>query len=241
MTTKEKNFLLAKVESLERGGIFKHDSTGNLFRYSENQGIYIRLTDIVARKVIREKLKENCEKKIDCQGIEFIRRELSESLAIYCSELDSPKPSELITVQNGSLNLKTGEFQKISEKSRKNYDTVALNFNFKENAKIEENSVTGEFLKEALGIKELEPQKSPALKLFYQAIGYSLSNLPNAKKLPILIGSPNTGKSVILKLCAREYLCIKFAGYDREVSRRSSEKCKTCDMSRNLFRQSQAT
>lgn len=199
MTKKEKDFLLSKVEMLEKEKIFMHDSTGNLFQYRKEQGIYIRLTDIFARKVIRERLQDNGEAKIDYQGIEFIRRELSESLELN-GKFDGQKTSEFIVVQNGRVDLRTGE---LLEHDKEAYDTVALNFNFDENAKIEESSVTGKFLKEALGIKELDPQKSPKLKLFYQAISYSLSNLPNAKKLPILLGTPNTGKSVILKLCTR--------------------------------------
>lgn len=199
MTRKEKDFLLSKVEMLEEEKIFMHDSTGNLFQYRGEQGIYIRLTDIFARKVIRERLQDNGEAKIDYQGIEFIRRELSESLELN-GKFDGQKTSEFIVVQNGRVDLRTGE---LLGHDKNAYDTVALDFKFLKDAKIEENSVTGKFLKEALGIKELDPQKSPKLKLFYQAISYSLSNLPNAKKLPILLGTPNTGKSVILKLCTR--------------------------------------
>ena len=200
MTRKEKEILLDKVEILEKEKIFMHDSAGNLFQYRPEQGIYIRLTDIFARKVIRETLKDNGEIRIDCQGIEFIRRELSESLELYSGKFDDQKSSPFITVQNGRVDLRTVE---LFDHDRKAYDTVALNFNFDESAKIKETSVTGKFLKEALGIEELDPQKSPKLKLFYQAIGYCLSNLQNAKKLPILLGTPNTGKSVILKLCSR--------------------------------------
>ena len=200
MTTKEKNFLLDKVEMLEKEKIFMHDGIGNLFQYNEDQGIYMRLTDIGARKIIRERLQTNGENKVDCQGIEFIRRELTESLVLYVKQFDTQEPSNCITVNNGRADLRTG---KLSDHGKNYYDTVALDFNFRENAKIEENSVTGKFLKEALGIEELDPQKSPKLKMFYQAIGYCLSNLANAKKLPILLGSPNTGKSVILKLCAK--------------------------------------
>ena len=44
---------------------------------------------------------------------------------------------------------------------------------------------------------------SNVVKALFQATAYNLSNLPNAKKAPILLGPPHTGKSVWLDLCAR--------------------------------------
>ena len=49
---------------------------------------------------------------------------------------------------------------------------------------------------------EINWQKSKVVKSLFQATAYVLSNLRNAKKAPILLGPPHTGKSVWLDLSA---------------------------------------
>ena len=52
-------------------------------------------------------------------------------------------------------------------------------------------------------IDKLDPQESKRLREFSRVIVYVLSNLPNIKKAFILLGEPNSGKSLVLELCAK--------------------------------------
>ena len=78
-----------------------------------------------------------------------------------------------------------------------------LDFNYKENVEIKPESASAKFLRSSLKINELDPAKCIKLRLFSQVIIYVLSNLANVKKAFILLGEPNSGKSVILELCVK--------------------------------------
>ena len=169
--TKHESYYLKFVKAMEQERMLVHDGSGNLFSYDDKRGIYIRLDNNVAHRLIRNwvKKQKHDETELNHKWTEYIRQELSERTELYYKKLDAQEPSEFITVQNGRVNLQTGE---LSAHNPEAYDTVALNFKFLKDAKIKEDSVTGKFLKEALGIGELDPQKYPKLKLFYQILGY---------------------------------------------------------------------
>ena len=89
------------------------------------------------------------------------------------------------------------------EPIREAYDTIILDFHYKPNIEIEADSVTARFLRSSLKTDEIDWRKSKVVRSLFQSTAYVLSNLPNAKKAPILLGPPHTGKSVWLNLCAR--------------------------------------
>ena len=196
----QKSKRLNLVELMKEKEILVHNDRAKLFRYIELTGVWKEIGDLEARAIIREFGIQSGEVEIDYADCEYIRRELSESVELQVDALNSFEYSEWIVVQNGRLNLKTGE---LSPHDKKKYDTIALNFKYVSGASINYHSNTANFLKTSLGVDNFNPRESKALAIFYQCLGYSLSNLPNLKKMPILLGVPNSGKSVILKLCAK--------------------------------------
>ena len=78
-----------------------------------------------------------------------------------------------------------------------------LDFDYKPNVELKPDSASAKFLRGSLKINELDPSKCSKLRSFSQVTIYVMSNLANVKKAFILLGEPNSGKSVVLELCAK--------------------------------------
>ena len=135
----QKSKRLNLVELMKEKEILVHNDRAKLFRYIELTGVWKEIGDLEARAIIREFGIQSGEVEIDYADCEYIRRELSESVELQVDALNSFEYSEWIVVQNGRLNLKTGE---LSPHDKKKYDTIALNFKYVSGASINYHSNT---------------------------------------------------------------------------------------------------
>lgn len=92
-----------KLIRLERFAIYER----NLYRYSEEKGIYVKIDRDAAKEIIRDRLEEDLRVRGTANQIneiyEFLR--LDKGLKV-----NSPPPKHLLAFTNGVLNLRTGVF-----------------------------------------------------------------------------------------------------------------------------------
>lgn len=193
------------VSDLIKRGKFKRNGMENLFLYNPDSGIYEMISTSVANIKIRQAVNELIEKNeideedFDHTDVNYIIKELSQGVENYVSQLDNFTPTDYIVTKKCRVNLQTGMTEAFNPNA---YDTVALDFTYNELSEINEKSETAKFLKSSLGIEKVN-LSNKRMMAFCQIIGYLLSNLPLLKKLIIFLGSPNCGKSLLLKFLVK--------------------------------------
>ncbi len=123
------------------------------------------------------------------QRTELISR-LKNTASIQCSDDFFFKEKDVINLKNGVLNFMNKD---ICEKCMKWGFDYELNVRYMENSSLDMAPNFAKFCNTSL---EGDRQK---IKLLLQIIGYLCSPLMDAKKCFIILGAPNSGKSVILK------------------------------------------
>lgn len=195
----KKNQLEDILEKLLQEENLKRDSQGTLYMYDTKKGVWEAKADLAARTCIRSWA---LDKKLIfvVADVRDIICELRERIEFEVVELNEKLNSEFIVCRNGRLNLRTGELKGFYKEG---YDKIALDFSYIQDANLSKAPATHKFLQECLGTKAINTEENPKLRRLFQMIGYCLSNLPNLKKAIILLGPPNTGKSVLLKLMCK--------------------------------------
>lgn len=196
----KKSEIMKIVGQIIRNDCIKHDSQGRLYYFESGDQVWKLLDDYGIRQVINLWSREFYREYLTHSELEYLRQELSEEPELMAPELDSPYYSTFIRTQNVRLDLKTLQTE---NPDKKFFDKIILNFHYEPSTKISEHSAVAKFLKAALKTEVIDPQRNRKVRSLFQSTAYVLSSVVNIKKAPILLGPPNSGKSVWLDLCSR--------------------------------------
>jgi putative DNA primase/helicase len=162
---------------------------GELYVYIQKQGRFIRLTEEKIKVLIRSGWQEEIQEKLSRNIVlDIIDRLLTEST--FQAEGDCFNNfTHLINFLNGVLDLETGEFMRHSPK---------FGFTHCIQAKYDPNPKGGQtFVKFIRTATQLNKQKIDHLQ---EVVGYMLSEFYSAKKAPMIIGQPHSGKSTLNRI-----------------------------------------
>ena len=166
-------------------------SRGRIYLYAADEDRYVlvekhnewHLISLFFSKDIRIHIPTDC--------ISEILRRLKLCADIQISVDDFNCREDLINVKNGALEYRTG---KLLSKSQNHKFTYRLNVNYLADANIDDAPNFKNFCETSL---QGDTQK---IELLLQFIGYILSPLLCAKKALVLLGKPNSGKSLVLHI-----------------------------------------
>ena len=127
---------------------------------------------------------------------------------ILCDpDFDNPLakvPPNLMNLKNGVLNLDSGEF--IDDENAADF-RFQLDFEYRKDAKLVQCKSFLKYLRVAFDLSEemhaATVAMQPSVVRLFEFLGYLVSNETRAKKMLILLGPPNSGKSQILELLRR--------------------------------------
>lgn len=166
-------------------------SLGRIYLYDEDDGRYILIEKYNEWHFLSLFFSQDIRIHISTDCISEILRRLKLCTDIQVSIDDFNYREDLINVKNGVLEYRTG---KLIPKSQNHKFTYRLNANYLADANIDDAPNFKKFCETSLqGDRE-------KIELLLQFIGYILSPLICAKKALVLLGEPNSGKSLILHL-----------------------------------------
>lgn len=192
----KRELMTTLLVQLKENGQYRNDGKGVLYRYSTKRGIWEALPPLMGKRYL------SMDTAKDAPGLRIgeldeLFRELRENVQFTEAGLSEEAYTSLVAVRNGVVDLKTGELR---EHNPQLYLRHSLNFNYKaEVTALPTDSAWYGFAKTSLGIDDANSDATCKWKAFSEAIVYALSSLPNAKKLIVLIGPANSGKSVVLE------------------------------------------
>jgi len=157
-----------------------------IFVYAEQEGRYIKLSDSKFKSVIREGWDEQIQMKLTKNNVAEIIERLKTEPTIQIEDNYFNCYPNLMNFRNGVLNLKTGEFKNHSPKYRFTSCIQADYYRNPPGGRTFDN-----FLKTSL---QTDPGKEAMLQ---EIVGYMFSEFCSAKKAPMIIGQPHSGKSTL--------------------------------------------
>lgn len=166
-------------------------SRGRIYLYDEDEDRYILIEKHNEWHSISLFFSKDIRMHIPTDYISEILKRLKLCADIQVSVDDFNYRVNLMNVKNGALEYRTG---KLLSKNRNYKFTYRLNVNYLADANIEDAPNFKKFCETSL---QGDTQK---IELLLQFIGYILSPLICAKKALVLLGEPNSGKSLILHL-----------------------------------------
>lgn len=177
--------------------VYKHIRSKYVFKccngivniYNKQEGRFKQLGDIALKTIIRDDWDDETQAKLTKGAVSDIIDRLKTDSSLQAN-IDDFNPYEHLTnMQNGVLNLKTGERLNHSQE---------YNFNYCVQANYTPNPKGGSYLiKFIKTCTDSNPEKERQLQ---QMIGYAISSLYTGKKASVLIGKPHSGKSLLLSL-----------------------------------------
>lgn len=192
----------------ERGRITRHclleflietDAFRNLskrlYHYEEAKGAWCDVTNQVPNRAILQYIPQTYQSQIDASRVRRMVADLINSVQL---EAIFHEDQTMLNLQNGVLNIKTLELHPHNRKYTFRY---MRNFNFIKEAKLDNAPIFASFITSSLGEAILSKAVDEALEI----IGYTISQLRNAKKSVFLLGESNCGKSVFLKLLSTAF------------------------------------
>ncbi len=165
------------------------DSNGNVHAYNPLTGAFDVLSKYALQRMIRRVLGPSAEPFMLKSRLADLEALIKSHPNLYHADEDFKPPVHMVNLRNGVLNLDTGELLPHSSAYR---FTSVLNGRY-----LKKFRVGRKFLSLVRFICENDPEK---LQLLQQYLGYVLSNGNQCKKLLIIIGPPNCGKSVLLEI-----------------------------------------
>ncbi len=105
------------------------------------------------------------------------------------------KSSPYIIMKTGRLNLVTKHVERVRQDD---YETDYVDFEYLPAASWKEAPAFCSYVKSSLGIDLIETERTPKRKLLMEILTYTISSLFGAKKMIILLGPSNCGKTVLL-------------------------------------------
>ncbi len=166
-------------------------SRGRIYLYDKDEGRYILIEDYAEWHYISLFFSNEICISIPIKSINEILKRLKHCMSIQIAVDEFNKREDLINVKNGVLEYKTG---RLLEKNQSYKFTYCLNVEYLPNSSIENAPRFKRFCETSL---QGDEQK---IELLLQFLGYILSPLICAKKALVLLGQPNSGKSLILHL-----------------------------------------
>jgi putative DNA primase/helicase len=148
-----------------------------------------------AARTESKELKKFAKKSLNTAKISNSIKEGMDQRAVLHEELDFNR--DLLNFQNGTLNLRTGEFFKIHE--RAHHITKLIHCDFDPNSTCE---IFTEFVEQIVGLEQY-----PVL---IRALGYSLTGHTSEKCIFVCWGPTNTGKTTLLDLFS-EYIFREYS------------------------------
>lgn len=168
--------------------IFKCCS-GELYVYVEGQGIFTHLSKVKIKMLIRNGWQEEIQEKLSRNVVlDIMDRLLTESSFQVEGDFFNTF-THLVNFLNGVLNLKTGEFMEHSPK---------FGFTHCVQAKYTLNPKGGETFINF--IKTATQSNTKKINHLQEVVGYMLSEFYSAKKAPMIIGQPHSGKSTLNRI-----------------------------------------
>ena len=160
-----------------------------VYVYQKKEGRYILKNDNELKILIRKGWKDDIQEKLNKNNMAEILERLKTKPRFQVDEDYFNSKPYLMNFLNGVLNLKTGQFEK---HSRKYKFTHCIQANYIEDP--EPSYKFQEFIETCTeGNREKE-------KHLQEVVGYMLSELYTAKKVPMLIGKPHSGKSTLNRI-----------------------------------------
>lgn len=166
-------------------------SRGRIYFYDEDADRYVLIEKQCEWHIISLFFSKEIRVCIPTDLISEILKRLKFCASIQICVDDFNHRDDLINIKNGALEYRTGKMLGRNPNYRFTY---RLNVNYLADANIEDAPNFKKFCKTSLQENE---QK---IELLLQFIGYILSPLICAKKALVLLGEPNSGKSLILHL-----------------------------------------
>lgn len=164
-------------------------SRGRIYFYYEDENRYVLIEKQCEWHIISLFFSKEIRVCIPTDLISEILKRLKFCASIQFCVDDFNYREDLINVKNGALEYRTG---KLLEKNRNYKFTYQLNVNYIHEANIDDAPSFKKFCETSLQGDETK------IELLLQFIGYILSPLICAKKALVLLGEPNSGKSLIL-------------------------------------------
>lgn len=165
------------------------DPRGDIYAYKPTIGAFEKLSKYAVQRMIRSVLGPSAETFMSRSRLADIEALLKSHPTLYQSDEDFKPPESIVNVLNGVLNLDTGEL--LPHSARYKFSTL-LNGKY-----LKRPSEGRKFMKLVRFLCEDDPEK---IKLLQWYLGYVLSNGSQCKKLLIIVGPPNCGKSVLLEI-----------------------------------------
>lgn len=170
-------------------------SDGQVFyKYDETRKIWVSL---LPREVLREIRKTFLQGKGELNTAANARQiadEIRSGEQFYFPE-KKKRSSPYIVMQTGRLNILTKEIEPVQQAD---YETDYVDFQYLPEATWEQAPAFCSYVKSSLGIDLLETEITPKRKLLMEILTYTVSSLFGAKKMIILLGPSNCGKTVLL-------------------------------------------
>lgn len=185
------------MRQLKEKNIYHNDGKGTLYRYDHKRGIWMALDGLSGRQYLSTDIMSS----LRIGERDELFRELREDTHFTESDLAEESATPLVVASNGVVNLENGDLQQHAQKP---FLRKALDFTYnKKMTELPADNAWSSFITTSLGIKDVNHDDTGKSQLFLEAIAYALSGLPNAKKMVILLGPPNCGKSVVLEFLHR--------------------------------------
>ena len=183
--SKDKAGLLA--EHSARSGVLKVDS-GTF--YFKNNNMLIPMNDNQTKRLLKSMILPAQRLMIKSSEISEAIERLRDYDGIAISIREIKKATKFkINLLNGVYDIKSG---KLEEKSPDDIFTYMLNFNYVENASLEDAPTFKYFAETSIGMNNLD--------CFLEMAGYAFSSLTDARKCFVLIGNERCGKSLSIDL-----------------------------------------
>lgn len=170
-------------------------SDGQVFyRYDEIRRVWYPL---LAKEVLREIRSVFLVNRGELNTAATARRiydEIRSSERFYFP-VPVKKSSPYIVMQTGRINILT---KKVESVQQNDYETDYVDFRYLPEALWKQAPAFCSYAKSSLGIDLLESELTPKRKLLMEILTYTVSSLFGAKKMIILLGPSNCGKTVLL-------------------------------------------
>jgi len=189
------------LRNLKSTGHYHNNGKGILYRYFPEQGVWLAQDGISGRRYLATDTQA-VKPDLRVRELDVLYSELCEDIRFTEDKLAEEGCTPLIAVNNGVVNLETGELLKHDPQF---FLRNALDFKYsKDAANLPPENAWQKFGQTSLGIKgDVMADATGQWKSFTEAFIYALSRLPNNKKMIILLGPANSGKSAILEVMER--------------------------------------
>ena len=196
----KKEAMQEMIYIMRQSDLYRNNGNGDLYRYEESLGVWQLSKGVDGRRNLCLDLR-SYGKNLVVDELKKLLEEMQENPDFTELKLAPNSHSTLIAVKNGAIDLKDGSLQK---HNRNFFLRHALDFNFNSKVgQLEKENTWFHFARTSLGIESVGIEVDGRWCSFLESLIYLLSDLPNAKKMILFLGLPNSGKSVVIEFLER--------------------------------------